>query len=78
MSEQCDYCEGPWDRPGRDNCEDPRHAAPTAAQRAVAAIERELDSRRGVGWSGVDEEIADQIRDKLAAIVEAELKKEHL
>ena len=69
MNDRCDYCEGPWDRPGRDDCDDERHATPTLAQQIVAKIEWELHSRRNVGWQGVDEDIADQIRDKLAEIV---------
>jgi hypothetical protein len=73
MSKRCDYCGGRWDRPGLDHCDNPKHPAATLAQTIVAEIEADLDGRRGVGWSGVDEDIADEIRDKLAAIVEKHL-----
>ncbi len=66
----CENCGGWLDRPALLGCDEPGHAEPTWSQQIVQAIERELDGRQGVGWSGVDPEIAEEIRDALARIIE--------
>ena len=70
---RCDYCNGRWDRPGLDRCADARHAVPTLAQRIAAEIEHELDGRRGLSWGFLDDDIADEVRDAMAGIIEKHL-----
>lgn len=69
----CDYCGGRLDRPGHRDCGDARHPEPDLAQRIVAIVESELDGRRGLKWSGVDEEILVELRDNLVRQIRAEL-----
>lgn len=73
---RCPECGGRTDRPGLWDCREPVHPSPTLAQRIVWAIGREVNSRRGIKWSGLDDDLADELRDRLTAIVEAELKSE--
>lgn len=75
MNDRCDNCGGRWDRPGLYRCDEADHAAPSLAQRIVADIERELNGRKGLGWRGVGRDVAEALRDGLAAIVESHLKK---
>ncbi len=70
MPDLCPQCNGRFNYPGLHGCKD-GHAHPTRAQQVVWAIEAELNDRRGVGWSGVDEEMACEIRDALTRIVES-------
>lgn len=72
---RCDNCSGRLDRPGLHGCEDRRHPSPTLAQRVAAAIERDLNDRRGMRWDRIHEETRDAIRDRWAAMVEHELAK---
>lgn len=69
-AERCEQCGGRLDRPGLFGCDEESHPRPTQAQRIVRAVEHELDDRRGMGWSSLDDDVADELRDKLAAIVE--------
>ncbi len=71
MPRLCPQCGGRFSYPGLFGCKDPVHAHPTQAQQVVWAIEAELGNRRGVGWSGVDEEMAYEIRGALTRIVES-------
>lgn len=64
---RCDYCGRPMDRPGTGYC-DSAHPRPDLAQSIVAVVERELDDRR-LGWGDIDDEIADEVRDRLASLV---------
>ncbi len=71
MDENCLQCGGRPDYPGLDGCKETLHVQPTKGQQVVWAIEDELNDRRGVGWGGVDEDIAYEIRDALTRIVES-------
>ena len=68
MAERCDYCNRPMDRPGTGYC-DNSHPKPDLAQSIVAVISRELDDRRGLGWTDLDDELVDEINDRLASLV---------
>lgn len=72
-SDRCDYCDGRFDRPGLFGCESDRHSRPDLAQRIVAIVESEVSDRRGLKWSICDEEVAVELRDKLANQIRAEL-----
>jgi hypothetical protein len=77
MSDQsvknCDHCDGRVDRPGLHGCAVGGHPDPDLAQRIVAAIERDMDDRRGMGLGSFDEDIRVEIRDRWAEIVRKEL-----
>lgn len=71
--DRCEECGGRFDRPGLYRCDDPRHPAPDLAQRIAAAIERDVNDRRGLKWTGIEEETQYHIRDKWAELIRAEL-----
>lgn len=69
----CAECGGSFGRPGRFGCESKGHPLPTLAQRIALAIERDLNDRRGLHISSLDEEIQITILDKWQRLIEAEL-----
>lgn len=72
--ERCEHCGGRLDRPGLYSCGPSYgHPEPSIPQRIVWAIERELDDRRGFRIDTLDDEIADDLRDKLVQIVAVEI-----
>jgi hypothetical protein len=70
MSVRCEYCDGRFDRPALGGCHNLNHVKPRWSQRVVWLIEKELNARKQVGWSSVDREISEEIRDALATIIE--------
>lgn len=73
--ERCDDCGRRLDRPGHRFCRGDRpHAEPTLAQSIVEGVESELNGRHGMGFDDIDPDIQDDIRDRLAEIIEAKLK----
>ena len=66
---ECDYCGREFDEPSRDCDNKTQHAAWGPEEHVLEEIESELHGRSGVGWEGVDEEIAREIRDALRAIL---------
>lgn len=67
MTDRCDYCGRRRDRPGFA-C-DMQHPQPDFYQRSVAAIEADLNDRRGLHLNGVDDELQDEIRDRWAELI---------
>jgi len=70
---RCDYCGRLWSKPSfHDECRRSHDRLPTAIEKAVESVLDCLLDRRGVlNWSGLDEEIKDEIRDELAAVLHA-------
>lgn len=60
--ECCENCGGRLDRPGLYDC-DEGHPKPTKAQRIVQAIEDDLNDRRGMKLSQLDDDTQQEIRD---------------
>jgi hypothetical protein len=66
---RCLECHGRLDHPGLYGCNLDHHTRPTKAQEIVRAVEVELSRRSGMGWGHLDEDIVEELRDKLARIV---------
>lgn len=69
--DRCNLCDGRFDRPGLYGCASERHPKPDLAQRIAAAIEEDMDDRRGMSFGelDLDRETQQDIRDAWAAIV---------
>jgi len=75
--ERCEDCGRRLDRPPYWDCDGP-HAKPNLAQRIVDAIEDDLNSRCGMSFAGIDDEIQDQIRDEWERLIWLEFNKDLL
>ena len=69
----CPECGGSYGRPGRFGCESKDHPKPTLPERIALAIERDLNDRRGLHISSLDEQVQIQILDTWKRLVEVEL-----
>jgi hypothetical protein len=70
MKRECPECGGRIDRPGLFGCDREPHPRPDLPQRIAAAIERDLDDRRGMTrLITLDDDVATEIRDKWRAII---------
>ena len=70
MTVRCGECGGRIDRPGLSNCDVKEHRTPTVGEAIIRAVENELSNRKGMSWGGIDDEILDELRDKLAVIAD--------
>jgi len=66
----CEECGGQLDRPGKFGCDLDVHPKPTLAQRIAMAIEEDLNDRRGLHISSLDEEVQVKILDTWVKIIE--------
>lgn len=66
----CEECGGLLTWPGLHGCKE-GHPAPSQAQRIAMAIEEDLNDRRGLQLSSVDDEVAQEIRETWVTKIEA-------
>jgi len=69
MITRCEECGSRFDRPGFFNCDKSNHPEPDLAQKIVAAIELDLNDRKGLGINSLDDDIQDEIRDMWTELV---------
>jgi hypothetical protein len=58
----CEDCEGYTNLPGLHHCGNPCHPALTLAREIVAALEADLNDRRGMHVSSLDDATASELR----------------
>lgn len=68
----CNECGGDMNRVGLFNCDD-GHPLPNLAQRIARAIANDLNDRRGLHLSSLDDERRNDIVDTWEILIEAEL-----
>lgn len=70
----CEECGGSFKRYGLFNC-NKGHKKPTLAETIVREIESDLNDRRGMGLDNIDDDVAWEIRQKWASIINKHLRK---
>jgi hypothetical protein len=72
-AERCEVCGRRLDRPSFDaECES-RHGGWSVAAEVVEAVEREIHSRKGIGYRHLDDDLVDEIRDAMTDAVRDKL-----
>jgi len=72
---RCVQCGGRWDMPGKFRCELKGHPSPTLAQRISLAIEEDMNDRRGLNLSDLDDDVRDDIVARWNELITKELLK---
>lgn len=71
----CKDCGGSFERYGMFGC-NKGHKKPTLAESIVREIESDLNDRRGMGLDNIDDDVAWEIREAWAKIIDKHLKKQ--
>ena len=66
---RCKRCGRRYDRPSFYSECAKDHPSPTTPEIIAEAVEDVINSRKGLGWRHLDDEIVDEIRDDLAVAV---------